>query len=526
MKTLHAVLTMLVGPVVVVLAVLLMTIEPSAQTSQPKPKTRRPPAAKKVDEAKPAEAPAKSAAPPHVTIAASYASGAEPAENTVYSNGVRQRFEFGGGTTLIAQCDLERTIQINDKARTFLITPADVGAKGAPPAPSGQPSPNAGGVVRIKTTITDTGERKELFGFPARRFRTVVVKEPAPGACDKKKERVETDGWYAEVPFVLQCAYAASSSAPAPATECKDELQVVSEGPARAGHPFAYTMTTYGEDNKAASTLTMEVKEVSTTPLDGARFDPPAGYREVKTIDELNTIAADAASAEPASDASRKKPATTRIGVVRPVNKTDEPVSIGALHGDLVAELSEAPFDAWPIRGDSPEAIQAEAKKRDCDYILYTDIALLKTTTSGRVGGLLRRASGGGSSKENHEVRFDFRLLDASASTPRLASSASAKTGGFTWKRALRLARFAGAMYLMMGPRMLSTLQSTQAGDGGGSGAAPGGDPTMGAAMFLLDRLGGSGQEEETSLEATIGAAIEREAQAIVKAIRPAAAPK
>lgn len=524
MTTSKSVLTALVGPIVVILLSFALTaLDPAAQAPSPKPKTRRPPAAKKVDEAKPAEAPAKSAAPPHVRITASYTSGTQPAENVVYSNGVRQRFEFGGGTTLIAQCDLKRSVQINDKARTFLIASADpVAAPTATPPAAQKP----GGIVRIKTTVADTGERKEVFGFSARRFRTAVVREPEPGACDKKKERVETDGWYAEVPFVLQCRSGAPSAAPAPAAECEDEIRVESEGPSRVGYPLGYTITTYGDDGTAISTLTMEVKEVSSAPLSLALFEAPAGYREVKTIDELTTIAAIGAGSEPVSDATRKKPGTTRIGVVRPVNKTDEPVSLGALHGDLVAELSDAPLDAWPVRGDSPDAIQADAKTRDCDYILYTDVVTLKTTTSGRVGGLLKRASGGGASKENHEVRFDFRLVPIGASTPRAASSASAKTGGFTWKRALRLARFAGTMYLMMGPGMLSSLQATQSGAGGGSGGAPGGDPTMGAAMFLLDRLGGSGQEEETSLEATIGAAIEREAQAIVNAIRPAAAPK
>ena len=45
----------------------------------------------------------------------------------------------------------------------------------------------------IATTIVDTGERKDAFGQQARHVKTMVDRQPQPGACDQSKLRIETD---------------------------------------------------------------------------------------------------------------------------------------------------------------------------------------------------------------------------------------------------------------------------------------------------------------------------------------------
>jgi hypothetical protein len=81
-----------------------------------------------------------------------------------------------------------------------------------------------------------------------------------------------------------------------------------------------------------------------------------------------------------------------------------------------------------PLDSRTPAEIEAEAKQKGCDYILYTDITLLKT--SGKVGGLLGRATGVGGLKERVESRLDFRLFPVGNTSAQLISSATAKEEG------------------------------------------------------------------------------------------------
>ena len=62
------------------------------------------------------------------------------------------------------------------------------------------------GVVTYTTTLVDTGEQKVMFGTTARHLKKTVVTEPDANACDKRKEVVETDGWYVDAPPALACS--------------------------------------------------------------------------------------------------------------------------------------------------------------------------------------------------------------------------------------------------------------------------------------------------------------------------------
>ena len=88
-------------------------------------------------------------------IAAKYTSDGQTTETTVFAKGQRLRYEYGEGLTLIRQCDQKRLVQIDDKGKTFLNLPAEQ----AEAAGAAQP------------TITDTGERKLMFGLAARHLK-------------------------------------------------------------------------------------------------------------------------------------------------------------------------------------------------------------------------------------------------------------------------------------------------------------------------------------------------------------------
>src|SRR5438445_8791576 len=108
-----------------------------------------------------------------------------PTQSTTMIKGLRERSEtnmsvagMNMSQTSITQCDLRRTIQINDRARKYMISPMDsdestASTTGTDAAMSG-PS-RRGGVVTMSVNTTDTGERKEMFGFTARHLKRTMM---------------------------------------------------------------------------------------------------------------------------------------------------------------------------------------------------------------------------------------------------------------------------------------------------------------------------------------------------------------
>jgi hypothetical protein len=228
-----------------------------------------------------------------VKITTKSTAGGQSITSTTYIKGARQRTE-GMGYTSIYQCDLKRTIQINDKTRTYLITPlanANAGAKGQA---AGASSPaRRGGVITYTTIVTDTGERREMHGLTARHLKSKTVIEASEGACSPMNMEMEADGWYVDFPGGLNCSADAAPVFPVDNSDCVDEIRYKTEGTAKLGHPVMVTTTmrfnTGGAASIPASSSTQEVVELSNAKLDAALFDVPAGYREVKTVQELGS---------------------------------------------------------------------------------------------------------------------------------------------------------------------------------------------------------------------------------------------
>ncbi|MBV9210590.1 MAG: hypothetical protein JOZ52_08175 [Acidobacteria bacterium] len=227
-----------------------------------------------------------------VKITTRSAAGGQNVTSATYIKGARQRTE-GMGFTTIYQCDLKRTIQINDKTKTYLITPLS-GAS----ATSGSSSQKSGatrrkgGVITYHTINTDTGERKQMFGLTAKHIKSRMVIEASEGACNSMDMEMETDGWYVDIPGGASCSTDASANGfPVDQSDCVDEVRFQTEGVANTGYPVMTTtrIKFNTEMNIPTSESTQEVTDLSTVKLDAALFDIPAGYREVKTTQELGS---------------------------------------------------------------------------------------------------------------------------------------------------------------------------------------------------------------------------------------------
>ncbi|MCX6543639.1 MAG: hypothetical protein NTV05_04400 [Acidobacteria bacterium] len=555
-----------------------------AQTPPPKPPARPQATAKpavpavKTPPAKaaPAAGPVKATPAPEppasdVKIHTRYTRGAEVSENTTYIHGPRQRVEFPGIVTL-DQCDLSRTVLLNGASKKYLIRPypAEAPAAVAPPPSTdmeamaamgmmgrgGQPQPK-GGVITYTATLTDTLERKPLFGKDARRIRTVIVKQPSASACDKTGLKIEVDGWYVDLPESAGCTKrsAAPEVPAAPSTDaCVDRVESRSVGDAKLGFPVAMvTTTTTGDgDKKETSSTSMEVTDLAVTRLPAALFGVPPDFVEANSSAELlPTLAAGGSltetlfgsTADGTSSAAPKRPGIIRVGVLEPTNQTSHAIAARQLREHLVGEFHKAPFEALALAGTAAGDSQQDAARFGCDYILFTEVTDIRTSKPGRVTGLLKRTAGEDATRDIHEVKLDYKLYAVGGTATTVATGSSkASSGGIGVSTGLKLAAVAGRMYLSMygmgglGMGMMNPLMSIPGLSGAAGSFAASGlfDPRMKAMSSMtqivstvgMNGLGamagapGGDDDSEAALTQTVGAALDRAAKTTMEQLQ------
>jgi hypothetical protein len=372
-------------------------------------------------------------------------------ESTTMLKGARERSElklgYGRDIINITQCDLKRTVQISDSARKYVITPMasedSTGNSGADAAVASAPS-TRGGVITYTTSVVDTGERKEMFGFNARHVKTTTSIDSSADACTPMKQRMETDGWYIDFSFGLNCDLNRQQMAGRPYAVggCRDRVRFNRQGTGKTGYALIETTTSYGPNGQVAYTSTKEVVELSREPLDQALFDVPAGYVETSDTQELYAMPSMDAMTQTASgrqtaeddqnnmpnagNANAKQPGSIRIGVIQINNRTDRSVSTESLRERLLSDIQGNGVDAVALNATSPAEAEAEAKAKQCDFILYTDITTLKSSKLGGMFGRVTGASGVGKT----EAKVEYKLVAVGESSPRLQSAASAKEEG------------------------------------------------------------------------------------------------
>jgi hypothetical protein len=464
---------------------------------KPKPPVKPKPAAPKVPA--PAPTPVEPPKPQQWKVVSRYVADGVETLTTVYAGGKRQRVELPGGTAIITQCDLSRAVQVNDRAKAYAIVP--FAAPAAAPTATGAPL-KPGASVLVRTTGTDTGEKREMFGQQARHLKLVTTTEPSPQACDKKKGRIETDGWFADIPELQECAGAKAQRAPVEtAGTCRDPRVEEHAGIDVGGFPLAYSVVAFDAAGKEISKLVVDVTALTREDLSAPLFEPPPAFA---ALPDAGALAAAARRVELEELGTTPKLAgMIRIGVAPPGDRSGKGVAADNMRG-LLEDFNTRPFEAVPLSAGTAEEQQAEARKKECDYVVRAELGSLTTSTPGKVGGLVRRASGGGNPTEIHEAGVALELIPVSAGASRAKKlTASAKTGAFTWRQAVGLARFAGKIYFGMSGGMMKTLMSSSGA--GGGGPLGGGDPTVNAIMMLL---GPAASGEETVDLATPGAVV------------------
>ncbi len=239
-------------------------------------------------------------------------SGQASYENTTYIKGKRQRAEtMGGAMVSITQCDLRRAVQLNPATKTFIVS--EFGeiepVNNAAVKTANQPVTRGGKVIST-ITVKDTGERKQMFGYTARRLLMTMETDSTPEACSKTKSKMQTDGWYIDFDFAFDCGEQQAYQ-PTPKVQnggCQDKYEMKTIGTAKRGYPVYEKMTFFDESGKETMSMVNEVVELSKATLDAALFEVPADYKQVEDASQMYASMANpmsSLSSEPALPASQ-----------------------------------------------------------------------------------------------------------------------------------------------------------------------------------------------------------------------------
>lgn len=339
-------------------------------------------------------------------------------ESTVYVKGMRKRTEPGtmmgmSQPTTIEQCDLQRTIKINDKKKLYYIDsfykqPEEIIDEDEPVKKAAVPvkektvpgEPKNGGVITIYYSIRDTGERKKMYGLTARHVWTTQKMKPSPDACMMKDSfMIKTDGWYIDLPkFNCPVRYRPQQvqrdPKEKPKLDCKDRFVTRRKGKGKLGFPLIETTTIIMGDQAAQTTemkTDLETLDFSMEKLDSMLFEIPPGYTETKNEEDLQDkfdmsgmlgdVMNKAKRDMKTKPAAEKQTANgIRLGVLPP--KADEQVQAADLQQQLVNTLTTGNIEAIAVSSEE------EARTMKCDYLLNSELSKIKSGS--KVGGLLK----------------------------------------------------------------------------------------------------------------------------------------
>jgi hypothetical protein len=379
-----------------------------------------------------------------VTVKVRQTVGGNAIESTTYIKGKRERTEQEIGPmkmVSIRQCDMKRTIRLNTMTQKFVIDSWAANdsltetSRTVTRGPSGDTATyvRTNGVVTITISMRDTGERKKIFGFNARRLVVTTEMRSSADSCNGADSmKTETDGWYIDVDFAFDCGdnsqYEMGDQTEKRRSKpgCRDRYEVKMVGGGKLGYPVYEKVTMFDKSGKRTISFEKEVTELSYRELDASLFEAPAGYSEARDETELFTASGgfDMSSitgrdsrdrrseVEPASSQTRQSAPPARpsaatsaagpdgmIGKVKAAAYASEKesgkiriglsgVKTGAvgdgINPEMLAGAVQNLFGEFFVgtgveivllEAKLPSAIENEAREAGCDFVLFATVS-------------------------------------------------------------------------------------------------------------------------------------------------------
>jgi len=200
------------------------------------------------------------------------------------------RVEYGPLCALVLNRDINYQFHLDLESRVYKAfhSSAYGGPNGfRPQARTHQPS---GRTVHVQTETVDTGERREMYGYTARRvtIRTIYSYSPEN---DRGSSDTEADGWYIDPPAALRALHPPMSGhaiVQAVVNGRVDTPIFTDTGPRETGFALLVKQTAHFSSRDAKGNIRIhtseyrdEVTEFSEEALSADLFVPPPTFRRV-----------------------------------------------------------------------------------------------------------------------------------------------------------------------------------------------------------------------------------------------------
>ena len=293
----------------------------------------------------------------------------------------------------ITQCDLRRTVRLNDRKQLYMVEPFQTSTETPAARPSAAPSTTTttrrGGTMTMTYIVKDTGERKTMFGMQARHLIITQEMESSADSCNgPSKTKMEFDSWYVDFTAEFNCPNATPQIPTRPDAskpDCIDRVVYKGSGAARLGFLLDGTMKIFGAEGSVAMTQTTETLDLSRSPLDAALFDIPKTYSEAASSQALYAI-----SMPSMKDIMAGKDSSSSAAVV-PVGKTAKSVGVNILLGSG-ASANQAEIDQYVRSRIMSHGLRAVSGSGD--YTLNIQFNKIKESTAGKIGGIFGKVTG------------------------------------------------------------------------------------------------------------------------------------
>jgi hypothetical protein len=370
--------------------------------------------------------------------------GGQTFETTRMIKGARQRTEqksaaggamdFMSQVASIEQCDLRRTIQINDSKKLYFINPFAEESTAQKPAPQTRPTnrqTRQGGTITMTYSVTDTGERKTIFGLTARHLKIVQETESSADACSGAfRSKMEIDGWYADFSAEFNCPVdiPRTPGGQMEKPDCKDRIIFKGNSAAKTGFLLNGTMTMYDQNGSATMTQTTETLELSRAPLAASLFDVPADYKLVSSSQELYSMPSmtdmirQQEQQQNNNDENRNPSMPSNPGM----KSVGLNISYGAEAKVNQAEISQ--YLQTKLRDNNLNARIGTGGS--FDYVLNVEVKKVKESTAGKVGGIFGKVTGVETKAGKTEVELVMTLVKSGATSPVTQSRIAQKFDG------------------------------------------------------------------------------------------------
>lgn len=334
--------------------------------------------------------------------------------------------------------------------------PQDDSAAAAAALITGAPAADSGGKITISSTVTDTGERKSILGYQARHLKTTVLEQSSPNACTQVNQKFEIDGWYADLSkdqagcqqalppvrlsegchdrVVMHRAGAGKPGYPlsenitihgADGSSTAVTVQVADVGKPSLAADLFDVPSGYREVNSAAEmNAPAPASAVASAQTQSPATFDPAALRQAMTSGNAaaaNAMAQQAAwksggqmgfnGGMPGMGGSQpggtpiaapqalgpKAAGKIRIGVAPPEAQVGQGNNSGGdystpIRNSIVLFMNGPAIEIAALDSHIPMQLQAEAQQKQCDYILYSSVAV-KHSASGGFGKFMKMAA-------------------------------------------------------------------------------------------------------------------------------------